>query len=114
MKGFDFYKKVKGRKRHILVDSEGLLMAVQVTVAHVPDQHQAFSLLQAGREQSIRLKKVWVDEGYHSNQLQQQAQVELDITVEIVPKPNTGQGFQVAPRRRVWSPPSPGWDAIAA
>jgi putative transposase len=76
-------------------------MAVQVTAASVQDQHQALSLLQAGREQSSRLKKVWVDEGYQSKELEQRAQTELDITVEIVPKPNTGQGFQVAPRRWV-------------
>lgn len=76
-------------------------MVVQVTAASVADHHQAFSLLQAGREQSARLKKVWVDEGYQSKELAQQAHTQLDITVEIVPKPSGSKGFQVVPRRWV-------------
>jgi transposase len=92
---------VKGRKRHILVDGQGLLMVVQVTAASVQDHQQAMSLLQAGREPSTRLEKVWVDEGYQSTELQQRAQAELKIDVEIVPKPSGSTGFQVVPRRWV-------------
>jgi len=85
----------------VLVDSEGLLLVVQVTAAGVADHHQAFALLQAGRGQSLRLEKVWVDEGYQSTVLAQRAQTELGISVEIVPKPPSRDGFQVAARRWV-------------
>jgi putative transposase len=101
VKGFDAHKKVKGRKRHLLVDTEGLIMVVQVTAANVQDHQQAFTLLQVGRRQSARLKKVWVDEGYQSNELAQQAARELGITVEIVSKPVGQTGFRVLPRRWV-------------
>lgn len=101
MKGFDYHKKVKGRKRHLLVDTEGLIMVVQVTAANVQDHQQAFNLLQAGRTQSARLTTVWVDEGYQSHELAQRAASELAITVEIVPKPAGQTGFQVLPRRWV-------------
>jgi putative transposase len=83
------------------VDSEGLLLVVQVTAASVQDHQQALSLLQAGREQSARLQTVWVDAGYQSRQLQHQAATELGIAVEIVPKPVARTGFQVLPRRWV-------------
>jgi transposase len=101
VKGFDYPKRVKGRKRHILVDTEGLLMVIQVTAASVQDHRQAMSLLQAGREPSTRLEKVWVDEGYQSTELQQRAQAELKLDVEIVPKPSGSTGFQGVPRRSV-------------
>ncbi len=101
MKGFDYHKKVKGRKRHLLVDTEGLIMVVQVTAASVQDHQQAFNLLQAGRTQSARLTKVWVDAGYQSHELAQRAAGELGITVEIVPKPAGQTGFQVLSRRWV-------------
>src|SRR5262249_20703974 len=76
-------------------------MVVQVTAASVQSHDQAFSLLQGGRQQSARLEKVCVDEGYQSNDLKRKAQEELKIEVEIVPKPSGGKGFQVAPRRWV-------------
>jgi putative transposase len=101
VKGFDFHKKVKGRKRHILVDTEGLLLVVQVTAANIQDHHQAFALLNDGRSQSARLEKVWVDEGYQSKELAHRTAAELGIIVEIVPKPSTQTGFQVLARRWV-------------
>ena len=54
----------------------------------------------AGKQRSARLKKVWVDEGYQGNQQRDQIRDELQIVLEIVPRPS-GQGFQILSRRWV-------------
>jgi hypothetical protein len=50
-----------------LVDTEGLIITVQVTGANVPDHYQVYDLVAAGKQRSPRLKRVWVDEGYQGN-----------------------------------------------
>ena len=61
IKGFDAGKKVKGRKRHILVDTLGLLLAVVVTSAGVQDYHGAKPVLEGVKDRCPRLKVVWAD-----------------------------------------------------
>src|SRR5579883_1510748 len=63
-KGFDAGKKVKGRKRHLLVDILGLLVVVLVTAANVQDRDTVPQLLAAGRAASSRLPNVLVDGAY--------------------------------------------------
>jgi putative transposase len=101
LKGFDFHKKVKGRKRHLLVDTEGLLMAVQVTGANVQDQHQVYALVEAGKQRSPRLKRVWVDDGYQGNQVAEEISTDFQVALTIVPKPAGSKGFTLVPRRWV-------------
>ena len=101
MKGFDYPKRVKGRKRHLLVDTEGLLLAVQVTAASVPDQHQVYALIAQGKQRSSRLSKVWVDEGYQSKEVAAAVTAQLQVDLEIVPKPVGRKGFVLLPRRWV-------------
>lgn len=62
-RGYDAGKKVKGHKRHLLVDTMGLLLAVVVTAASVQDRDGA-KLVLAKMEQTPRLKKIWADGGY--------------------------------------------------
>ena len=63
--GFDGGKKVKGRKRHILVDTLGLLVAVIVAAANVSDQEGLMQLLRTYfRDGGKRLRKLWVDAGH--------------------------------------------------
>jgi putative transposase len=63
-RGFDAGKKVKGRKRHILVDTLGLLLKAKVLAADVQDRHAARFLLTEINEQMPRLSLIWADGGY--------------------------------------------------
>jgi putative transposase len=63
-RGFDPAKKVQGRKRHLLVDTEGLVLKAKVHSAKVPDQDGLRLLLESARAGLSRLKHLWVDAGY--------------------------------------------------
>jgi len=64
--GFDSWKKVNGRKRHLLVDTLGLLVAVVVGPASGQDPDGAAALLlRARRRGRHRLALVWADNAYH-------------------------------------------------
>jgi putative transposase len=60
-RGFDPAKQVAGRKRHLLVDTEGLLMKVRVHSAKVPDADGIRLLLESARDRLPRLSHLWVD-----------------------------------------------------
>lgn len=62
--GFDAGKKVKGRKRHILVDTLGLLLIVKVLTADIQDRDEAKLLFSEIKEQMPRLPLIWGDGGY--------------------------------------------------
>jgi putative transposase len=99
-RGYDAGKKVNGRKRHIVVDTCGLLLVVLVTGAQAQDRDAARLLLWALRGTFPTVRLLWADGGY-SGQLVAWAATALRLTVQIVRK-LTGQiGFQVLPRRWV-------------
>jgi putative transposase len=101
--GFDGWKKVNGRKRHLMTDTLGLLIAVVVSAACVQDRDGAVALLRrAVRRRRRRLARIWADNGYQGA-YRDWSQKELGITVDIVERPSAsgGQGFQVLPRRWV-------------
>ena len=65
--GYDAGKQVKGRKRHLLVDTLGLLMVVVVSAASVPEREGAklvFAQVKQLKERFFRLIRIWVDGGY--------------------------------------------------
>jgi putative transposase len=62
--GFDGGKQVKGRKRHIVVDSQGLLIGVLVTEANASERLGAVVVLDESIEKLSKLQVVWVDQGY--------------------------------------------------
>jgi putative transposase len=62
-RGFDGGKKVRGRKRHLLVDTEGLVVEARVHSAKVPDQDGIRRLLEPARSRLPRLSYLWVDAG---------------------------------------------------
>jgi transposase len=96
--GFDPHKRVNGRKRHILVDTLGLLVAVVVTAANVQDRDAARPLLQ---EAALRgMRHIWADAGYHGDVLAWALAI-LTVTIEIVPRVAGVKGFQPLPRRWV-------------
>ena len=63
-RGYDGGKKVRGRKRHLLVDTEGLVLKVKVHSAKVPDQDGLKLLLDSARPAVLGLKHLWLDAGY--------------------------------------------------
>jgi putative transposase len=88
-RGFDGGKKVRGRKRHILVDIEGLVVEARVHSAKVPDQDGIRRLLEPARERLPRLSRLWVDAGYRGRG-KEWAEETLGVEVEVVsrtPKP---------------------------
>jgi putative transposase len=100
--GFDGHKKIKGRKRHILVDILGLIVAVIVTAANTDDRQGLVTLVQrywtAGGK---RLRKIWVDAGYEAQwladwvrSLKQTHKMDLEVVK------HTGTGFQVV--KHLW------------
>ncbi len=88
-RGFDGGKKVRGRKRHILVDTEGLLVEARVHSAKVPDQDGIKRLLGPARDRLPRLSYLWADAGYRGRG-KDWAEEALGVEVEVVnrsPKP---------------------------
>jgi putative transposase len=88
-RGFDGGKKVRGRKRHILVDTEGLVVEAKVHSAKIPDQDDIRRLLEPARSRLPRLSHLWVDAGYRGRG-KEWAQRALGLEVEVVnrsPKP---------------------------
>jgi transposase len=99
--GFDPHKKVNGRKRHLLVDTLGLLIAVAVTPASTQDRTGAALALKAARAAGRdRLALAWADKAYHGD-WRHWASRELGIAIHVVEQPKGQQGFQVLPRRWV-------------
>jgi putative transposase len=88
-RGYDGNKKVRGRKRHLLVDTEGLVLKAKVHSAKVPEQDGLRLLLEAARAGLSRLKHLWLDAGYEGRGRRWAEEV-MGLSVEIVrksPKP---------------------------
>jgi transposase len=103
-RGYDAGKRVTGRKRHVLVDTLGLLLAVMVTTASLQDRAGGRALLTAARPQFPQLSKVWADGGYANavdTSLIDYARDQLGLELEIVRRAEGVRGFQVLPRRWV-------------
>jgi len=102
VKGFDGGKKVKGRKRHIWVDSMGLLLAVFVTGADVTDGRAACTLLQERWwEELPRLERVDADNSYREGCLQEQVFAAAPFVLNIVSRPKGSKGYVKLPKRWV-------------
>ncbi|MGW0633242.1 IS5 family transposase [Streptomyces sp. NPDC002758] len=99
-RGWDAGKKVGGRKRHVIVDTIGLLLVVMVTAASVQDRDGARPALAFLRELYERITLVWADGGY-AGKLVDWAQDKLRLTLEIVKRSDDAKGFVVLPRRWV-------------
>jgi transposase len=99
-RGYDAGKKTNGRKRHIVVDTIGLLVIVMVTAASVQDRDGAQSALAALRKAFPTISLVWADGGY-AGKLVAWAKQTARIVLEIVRKPEGQHTFEVLPRRWV-------------
>jgi putative transposase len=87
-RGYDGEKKVKGRKRHLLVDTEALVLKAKVHVANVVDSEGIKALLKHTKELFPRLSHLWLDAGYRGEQ-KGKGWVEkvLGWTVDVVERP---------------------------
>jgi transposase len=99
-RGYDAGKKINGRKRHIAVDTLGLLLCVLVTAASVQDRDGARPLLEQLAATCRRIRLVWADGGY-AGKLLDWARTGLQIMLQIVKRSDTATGFVVLPRRWV-------------
>jgi putative transposase len=85
-RGYDGGKKVRGRKRHLLVDTEGLVLKAKVHSAKVPDQDGLRLLLESARTAVWGLKLLWLDAGYEGRGKRWAEEI-LGLHVEVVRKP---------------------------
>src|SRR5947199_2169827 len=101
-RGYDAHKKVKGRKRHVVVDTMGLLLAVVVTGAGVDDARAApAALAQLPPDEFPRLRLVWADQKYHNHELYGWLADNAHYQLEVVSRPKGVQGFVLLPKRWV-------------
>ena len=103
-RGYDGGKRITGRKRHIGVDTLGLLLAVVVTAANVDDAKAAPQVLaQLNGQRCPRLQVVWADTKYHNHALNawKAEQPDLRWRLEIVSRPPEATGFVLLPKRWV-------------
>jgi putative transposase len=98
-RGYDGGKKVHGRKRQLLVDTEGLVLKAKVHSAKVPDQDGLRILLKSAREELSRLKHIWLDGGYEGSG-KRWAEEALGLNVEVVRRPQKPLPEKVA---RLWA-----------
>ncbi len=101
-RGYDSNKKVKGRKRHILVDVMGLLLCVLVHKADTQERAGAKHLLQRVKQKGFaRLQLIWADAGYDGQPMRDWVFELARWLFEVVKRSDDTQGFTVLPRRWV-------------
>jgi transposase len=99
--GYDAGKKLKGRKLHALVDTEGLPLRVIVHSAGIQDRDGAALVLNKIRSRFPWLELVWADGGYNARQVQAAVAKVPVLRLEIVKRSDDMKGFVVLPRRWV-------------
>ena len=100
-RGYAAEKMVKGRKRHILTDTIGLLVAAIVHAADIQDRDGAPRLLRAMRSAFPWLRHVFADSAYAGGKLQNALAKFGNWTIEIIKRSDVARGFIVLPRRWV-------------
>ena len=101
-RGYDKFKNVKGRKRHILVDVMGLILVVLVHQADIQQRAGAKSLLQRAKNKGFhRLSLIWADGGYSGQPMIDWVWHLTGWIFQVVKRSDDGQGFVVLPRRWV-------------
>ena len=91
--GFDGGKLIKGRKRHIVVDTIGYVIVVLVHAANIHDSRAAREVVAALFSIVDTIKKIWADGGYKGEEFMQWVKEKFDCIFEVVKKKKTGKGF---------------------
>src|SRR5215213_6226926 len=97
--GYDAHKNLKGRKRHLLVDTLGLPLLVYLTSADVQDRLGAQCLLAGLKPFVPRLKKIWADGAYTGENLAGWLEEQGEWELQIVERSADTEGFAVLPHR---------------
>jgi putative transposase len=100
-RGFDPAKRIKGRKRHIVTDTGGLLLAAQVHSAAVQDNHGAVPLLRSVGERIPGLRHIFADRVYRGPKLLSEIGDPGEWTIEIITRSQSVGTFKAEPRRWV-------------
>jgi putative transposase len=100
-RGFDAAKKIKGRKRHIVTDTQGFPLAVLVHAANIQDNHGAVPLLAALRRTFPTLRYVVADRVYRGKKLRKAIAAFGRWRIKIVTRTRRGGGFKPLPKRWV-------------
>src|SRR2546428_2530223 len=101
-RGYDAAKKIKGRKRHVLVDTLGLLLWVCVTPANVTERAGARTLLGSALGWLKRLRTIWADGGYSGPELAQwvnRRRKNGALKLQVIKRSEQQKGFAVLPKR---------------
>jgi putative transposase len=99
--GYDAHKHVKGRKRHLLVDTLGIPLSIYVTPADTHDTKGARCLLAGLTFFVPRLKKIWADAAYRGQELAEWCQDEGGWDLEVVERTPGTRGFSIQSSRWV-------------
>lgn len=100
--GYDAGKRIKGRKRHLLVDTLGLILGIFVTPASTPEREGTQGLLERTLSSLAWLRLLWVDGGYSGAAFQNWIKTRRPkLEVEVVKRSDDTSGFKVLPRRWV-------------
>ena len=97
--GYDAHKNVKGRKRHLLVDTLGFPLSIYVTSADVQDRVGARCLLAGLKPFVPRLKKIWADGAYTGEKLASWLEEQGGWELQIVERDREAKGFEVLAKR---------------
>lgn len=101
IRGFDAGKSIKGRKRHIVTDTTGLLVGLVVHGADIQDRDGAVAVLKSVRHRYPWLRHVFADGGYGGEKLKGRLNKLGQWTVQIIKRSDRAKGFEVLPRRWV-------------
>ena len=97
-RGYDAGKQIKGRKRHLVVDTLGLILLVIVHSAGIQDRDGAKGVLSRVRDQYRSIKRIWAD-GIYAGKLVDWVRDKLHIILDIVKRDPEQRGFKVLPKR---------------
>lgn len=99
MHGYDGGKKVKGRKRHLVVDSQGLMIDVLVTEANASERLGAAVVINENQQELSSTQVVWVDQGYSGPNFARAVRQICGAAVEVIRR--IAQTFEILPKRWV-------------
>jgi len=98
--GYDAGKKVKGRKRHIVVDVLGFILAIVITPASVQDRDGAVPVVEQVALEHATIQKLWAD-GAYTGEVIENLRKRTNIDIELVKRSDDMRGFVVLPHRWV-------------
>lgn len=95
------FKKVKGRKRHILVDTEGLVLGASVSPANASDRQESVGLFERALKENPTIRKVWADKAHEGGAVEEWLEKRFSVGLEVAARTPGAKGFEVLPRRWV-------------